>query len=419
MGKETHDQMRIGWIDFSKDERDKALGILHLLQEQGAVDELGIGIVRDAFADTFFPGTSTLITRAKYYVVVPYIIQEGVSEGLRRGWTAKVTMDWINGEERKLGERLYRLHTGERESGIIGQMALVHKGWVKRSPSELYWNGIRRFGICGESELSLAQYIEGALAVGRSRGRGLGTEFVGEENEGDDIDAGRVLRLKPFDIRAIYRKSWRGDVDITLRHDEAVYLRDKICGSIDGSVFSCALRNHIDLKKHNGDFESFSQEMSRYVDASNVTRLRLAVAFMKIVYLARVRYNAILQGDRSDKAVQRWNEFDDWSGCPDRDMMIEILRSLELYGRPQYARLQRFLLDLVEMLPEARRSPACWDELIRRRETEIKGASRAKLAHPEKYSADNWVGGDFLEYRLSDAARILDDIYVGLEVGDV
>ena len=36
----------LGWIDFSKDERDKALDLLRLFQEQGAVDEIGIGIVR-------------------------------------------------------------------------------------------------------------------------------------------------------------------------------------------------------------------------------------------------------------------------------------------------------------------------------------------------------------------------------------
>jgi len=71
----------IGWIDFSKDERDKALELLRLFQEQGAVDEIGIGIVRDAFADLFFPGTSTFLTRAKYFVVVPYIIQEKIEEG--------------------------------------------------------------------------------------------------------------------------------------------------------------------------------------------------------------------------------------------------------------------------------------------------------------------------------------------------
>ncbi len=45
--------MPIGWIDFSKDERNKVLNVIHLLDEPGAVDELGIGAVRDAFADLF------------------------------------------------------------------------------------------------------------------------------------------------------------------------------------------------------------------------------------------------------------------------------------------------------------------------------------------------------------------------------
>lgn len=35
---------------------------MYLLQEQGAVYELGIGIVRDAFADYFFTGTSAIQT---------------------------------------------------------------------------------------------------------------------------------------------------------------------------------------------------------------------------------------------------------------------------------------------------------------------------------------------------------------------
>ena len=33
--------MQLGWVDFSSEERDKALGFLQALQEQGAVDELG------------------------------------------------------------------------------------------------------------------------------------------------------------------------------------------------------------------------------------------------------------------------------------------------------------------------------------------------------------------------------------------
>ena len=70
--------MQLGWIDFSKSERSKVLSVLELISERGTLDELGIASIRDGFADLFFPGTSTIQTRAKYFFIVriksPYII---------------------------------------------------------------------------------------------------------------------------------------------------------------------------------------------------------------------------------------------------------------------------------------------------------------------------------------------------------
>ena len=57
--------MQLGWIDFSKTERNKVLSVIHQLEESAAVDEVGLGAIRDGFADYFFPGTSTVQTRAK------------------------------------------------------------------------------------------------------------------------------------------------------------------------------------------------------------------------------------------------------------------------------------------------------------------------------------------------------------------
>jgi hypothetical protein len=56
----------IGWIAGSFAERDEALA---LLQDDGPAeprDELGIGPLRDVLANAFFPGFTTLQTRAKY-----------------------------------------------------------------------------------------------------------------------------------------------------------------------------------------------------------------------------------------------------------------------------------------------------------------------------------------------------------------
>ncbi|MBM4765121.1 DUF6361 family protein [Bacillus sp. B15-48] len=52
------------------------LSVISLLSEPGAIDKLGIGIVRDAFANVFFPGTFTLQTRAKYFLLIPYLFTE-------------------------------------------------------------------------------------------------------------------------------------------------------------------------------------------------------------------------------------------------------------------------------------------------------------------------------------------------------
>ena len=61
--------MPLGWIDFSKSERSKVLSVLDLLSEAGTLDELGIAPIRDGFSNLFFPGTSTIRTRAKYFFI--------------------------------------------------------------------------------------------------------------------------------------------------------------------------------------------------------------------------------------------------------------------------------------------------------------------------------------------------------------
>lgn len=57
----------IGWIDFSKNDKDRVGSILDMLRPEGMVDELGMGIIRDALANELFPGISTIQTRAKYF----------------------------------------------------------------------------------------------------------------------------------------------------------------------------------------------------------------------------------------------------------------------------------------------------------------------------------------------------------------
>lgn len=407
----------LGWVDFSKEERDKALDILRLLQEPGAVDELGIGIVRDAFADAFFPGTSTLLTRAKYFVVVPYIIQEKIEECGRSSLTARQTLEAINKEERRFGERMMEKHKGDRTVGIVGSSALSQGRWVRRSPSELYWNGIRTLGICKSKGLSLLQYVSAGLESCRARGRTLGTFKRGESDEGDDFDAGGMLGFKPLDIGAIHKKGWMKDADISLTNDEATYLRKKILSNVGGSVFAAALENDVDLMKYGDDFIAFAEDMSRYVDGRTRHLLELACYFSRVVYAGRVRYNIMLQGDRSGEARKCWEAFIQ-EGIPKESRMEEVLEALQSQGVSiQHNSTAGFLRQLAVDLRG--RDWEGMDALIKKREKAIKGPERAKLLHTEKYSATNWLGGGYLDYRLPDTARIVADIYEGLEAANV
>lgn len=51
------------WLDSSSASRRRAMEVIKLFEDKGAVDE--IGSVRDALSDSLFPGTSVLHTRAR------------------------------------------------------------------------------------------------------------------------------------------------------------------------------------------------------------------------------------------------------------------------------------------------------------------------------------------------------------------
>jgi len=72
--------MKLGWVDYSREERNKILYILRNIRNQTAIDELGIGTIRDVFSDLLFPGISTLHTRAKYFILIPYLFHKAKTD---------------------------------------------------------------------------------------------------------------------------------------------------------------------------------------------------------------------------------------------------------------------------------------------------------------------------------------------------
>ena len=50
----------IGWLDLNEEDQKMAKDYISALRTEGTVDELGFGVLRDAFANLFFPATNTI-----------------------------------------------------------------------------------------------------------------------------------------------------------------------------------------------------------------------------------------------------------------------------------------------------------------------------------------------------------------------
>jgi hypothetical protein len=127
----------IAWLDTSSEEQRRVRELISLFAQSESRDELGIGQIRDAFSDTLFPGTSVIQTRARYFLFVPWIYQDG----RRRGLDGARLKAWADVRERRLIEAL---RAAGEVTGLIGRRAGPA---VKILPSTIYWSGLVRYGI--------------------------------------------------------------------------------------------------------------------------------------------------------------------------------------------------------------------------------------------------------------------------------
>ena len=400
--------MQLGWIDFSKEDRQKALDVINLLSEQGAVDELGIGIVRDAFANYFFPGTSTIQTRAKYFLIVPYILRDAVDG--RYGKDVNRILRAIDTEEKECGIKL--LESNPKAEGVIGTRVLP-KGWVARKPSDIYWNGIRTYGIFCDYGLSIPEYVSLAMKLNTQKSSAkLGNRNDdAEENEKDDSDAGDIMNVNFWNL-PIYYDNWRDNLTIELTNEEALYLDKQIQKGAKGSLLEYVLKNRIDMNKYE-DFVSMAADLSEKVEEKLSYMMKLACEFNNLVYMARVRFNVMLSEEENEVAVSEWDRLKPQVKRRANVDLSAVFNKLELHNPGTYL----FLSKLQEAFKALDIDAA--DELIKKRERQLKGINRAKLNRTKEFDHSKWVGGGELDYRFSNARRIINDIYSGEVSSDV
>lgn len=385
--------MQLGWIDFSREERNKVMATLDLLSTTTALDELGIGTLRDRYADILFPGISTIQTRAKYFVIIPYVFSLAKSQKFKR---ASEIIPWVNKIEDNLVSTLVK-NSGEDGGGIIGSRSLKQGKYVKRKPSSIYWNGMRTYGILLDNRVSMDQV---ATLIYNQGNKKKNIEIVKGEQSYDDETAANdgISIFSPINPNYDFEK----DINIRLTKEEALYISNHIITSIYSrdSLLAFIIKNKKDVSNFNFDnLEALPMPSDMKND------YRLAKELADFIYGAHIRYNVIYSQNLDTEQREAW---DDWIDKFDVGALRfeEIMRRINCKGTTKDF-LKKFLKAVADKDIKA------IDRCIINREKEVKG-ERAKLCKPMEYQYNTAIHNYKLNYRYYSARTIINDILEGL-----
>lgn len=398
--------MPLGWIDFSKSERSKILSVLDLLSENGTLDELGISPVREGFANLFFPGTSTIQTRAKYFFIVPYALKD-----LEMGKEMNPTqfLKVFDAVERNCGEILFE--NNRDEDGIIGKRSLASNNWVKRTPANIYWAGMRRYGIFTGGNIALSEYTRIVCNLKKKKDNviRLGNRRDGaDDNECDDKNAGDTQGIRFWNM-PIYYDSWKDDLNMALTDTESKFLKEQIIKTCPNSMMAFVLQNKIKEFQCISNFEELADIIKKFPEQIQED-YQYARSFSEFNYVLRIVYNIVLSDEKNEQANRMLDE---------RLEDLQDIASLDLewiynrLGLQTKSMTCKFLSNAQKLMLSGNVNEL--KKCVRDREVYLKGVSRARTAHPGEFDVTTWFGGDVLAYRFYNAKTIIKDIFAGEE----
>lgn len=390
--------MDLGWIDFSKSERNKVLNVLDLLGEQGVLDELGIATIRDGFSDLLFPGTSTIQTRAKYFLIVPYALKD-------LEFNDELTSNNLNNSFDKMEENcahaLYQNHP--QELGIIGRNSILQNSWVKRPPSNIYLAGLRTYGIFNfKSITNYIKYISSLKQEKRSSSKS-GNKRDTDEGSQDDVNVGLNQFSHLLNIPT-YKKNWFDNLEINLTYEEGQFLKDQIVSNCNGSMLAFILKNDMhEILEFDTirDLESIMFKFPKQIQND----YKVAISFSEFVFVLRVIYNLIVSDYKNTTAVKYFNNFkNDLKEISDIDFS-EIFIRLHIKNN----KLKTFLEVSKQLMQDE--DIEGLKKHVTNREIFLKGRNRARLCHPGEFDHNFWFAGERLDYRFGNVKVILRDIF--------
>ena len=289
------------WIDYDSGAHQRAQRILRLFSERETRDELGLGSIRDAVADSLFPGTSVIHTRLRYLLFVPWIYTILERNGTPAARVAE------RGREAELELISCLLENCPAEQGIIGRDA---RKTLKTLPSAIYWAGMGAWGLRlfpgtqGQYHRSLDLIYE--------RRKRLKLRRAAAMEEGDDIgglwDVGGYtwhpgLPEPPADFPR--------DADFRLTREEVRFLQERVKQRHPASLLA-----HLAVRPRRTDCEApwRHPDLADFTEAHR-TMLVYGHNLSLSAYGAALLYNLMLAETRDDEAlIEHYRqEIEDWS----------------------------------------------------------------------------------------------------------
>ena len=402
----------LSWLDSSESERRAVLELVSALNEPGTLDELGIGSIRDTVADFLFPETSTIQTRARYFLFIPWILQTVEHRPNERAerFSRRLQLQLCDALDQSHGPG----------QGVIGREA---RGTLQRWPDSIYWLGLERWGIRRNRE-SISSYY---ASLRRPSSLMLLVSTPEEPIEGQRYEAADAI---PGNWGTLPEppEGFPEIADFALTAEEGRFLRECIDLNHPQTYLAHILRlgdvSSVWDAPYPWDFSSAEQASVSLQGWLNDARL-----FSLVHQGASLLYNLMLAegledderhdeftgraGDWLDVVDANQDELQTW----DRAAMWRRLLSANPRLRPRtreftdtwYMLAKKRPLQLFDGDNEGRR-------LIRERERTLKGM-RARLSYAE--ARDNRRGyptSARLEFRWSQVKRIAVDILAPLGV---
>ncbi len=393
------------WLDYDPDERERVQQLLALFQVRETRDELGLGAIRDSFADQMFPGTSTIQTRLRYMLFVPWMYVRFEKEQVPSREIA------ARGREFELA-LVEPLMEEDDPHGVFGRTA---RGSLKRLPSSVYWAGLRAWDIL-KFDRSRDRYHQALDRIYRLRAdRKEATEEV--DLRDPTITWHPKLPAEP--------EGFPDTLGFRLSREEAEFLVDRIANSQRGSLLARLARAPGDVEVafpwQHRDRDSFDK---RHRELLHHARL-----FSETMRGAAILYNLLLAqelpaGDRREKLLEeRSVDFTNWASSLDEGALhswqLDQLWQLVIgHGHAITMATRRFVgrwVDLAISGAEKLADNPEAQEYIRSREKHLKGP-RARFGNPSALQSWNGRAGmDRLSYRWPIAKSYLIDLREALQ----